>query len=46
MIDYRLFYPKMSIDDEARARRPRKGHAARRVYRLPERQTVRNGGRR
>jgi len=46
MIDYRLFYPKMSIDDQARTRRPHEGHAAQRVYRLPERQTGRNGGRR
>jgi hypothetical protein len=47
MYDYRLFYPQMSIDDQARTRRPLNGHAAQRVYQLPaERRTVRNGGRR
>lgn len=47
MYDYRLFYPQMSIEDQARARRPLAGHAAQRVYQLPtERRIVRNGGRR
>ena len=47
MIDYRLFYPQMSIDDQARARRPILGHAAQRVYQLPtDRHTGRSLGRR
>jgi hypothetical protein len=47
MIDYRLFYPQMSIEDQARARRPLLGHAAQRVYQLPtERRTGRPVGRR
>ena len=47
MYDYRLFYPQMSIDDQARTRRPLNGHAAQRVYQHPtERRTARNGGRR
>ena len=47
MYDYRLFYPQMSIEDQARKRRPLNGHAALRVYQLPtERRSVRNGGRR
>ena len=35
MYDYRLFYPQMSIEDQARTRRPLNGHAAQRVYQLP-----------
>ena len=35
MIDYRLFYPKISLQDEARTRRPLLGHVAERVYQLP-----------
>ncbi|HEX5039385.1 MAG TPA: hypothetical protein VFW95_04575 [Candidatus Limnocylindria bacterium] len=47
MIDYRLFYPHMSINDEARTRRPLLGHAAQRVYQLPtDRRTSRPVGRR
>jgi hypothetical protein len=47
MFDYRLFYPQISIDDQARVRRPLLGHAARRVYQLPaERRTAREVGRR
>ena len=47
MYDYRLFFPQMSIDDQARARRPNHGHAAQRVYQLPTgRRHGRNGGRR
>jgi hypothetical protein len=46
MYDYRLFYPQMSIDDQARQRRPITGHPSRRVYRLPvERQMSRSGRR-
>jgi hypothetical protein len=47
MIDYRLFYPQMSIDDQARTRRPLLGHTARRVYQLPsDRRPLRSSGRR
>ena len=47
MIDYRLFYPQMSIDDQARTRRPIQGHASRRVYQLPsDRRSAREFGRR
>lgn len=47
MYDYRLFFPQMSIDDQARVRRPANGHASQRVYQLPvERRNGRNGGRR
>jgi hypothetical protein len=47
MYDYRLFFPQMSLDDQARVRRPLHGHPARRVYQLPiERRAPRNGGRR
>jgi len=47
MYDYRLFFPQMSIDDQARVRRPVVGHSAQRVYQLPaERRQARNGGRR
>jgi hypothetical protein len=47
MYDYRLFYPQMSIDDQARMRRPVTGHASRRVYQLPaERRSIRSSGRR
>jgi hypothetical protein len=35
MIDYRLFYPKISLQDQARARRPILGHGSERVYQLP-----------
>jgi len=46
MVDYRLFFPQMSIDDQTRVRRPL-GHAAQRVYQLPtDRRAGRNGGRR
>ena len=42
MIDYRLFYPQISLEDQARARRPLLGHAAQRVFQLPtERRTGR-----
>lgn len=47
MYDYRLFYPQMSIEDQARTRRPLTGHAAQRVYQLQSgRRIVRNDGRR
>jgi hypothetical protein len=47
MIDYRLFYPQISIDEQARLRRPLLGHAARRVYQLPsDRRTDRSSSRR
>lgn len=47
MVDYRLFFPQMSIDDQTRVRRPLQGHAAQRVYQLPtDRRAGRNGGRR
>ena len=47
MYDYRLFYPQMSIDDQARTRRPLTGHASKRVYLLPaDRRASRTGGRR
>jgi len=46
MIDYRLFFPQASIDEQARVRRPLQGHAAQRVYQLPiERKLRRLGGR-
>lgn len=35
MFDYRLFYPKISIEDQLRTRRPIQGHEARRVFQLP-----------
>jgi hypothetical protein len=35
MIDFRLFYPQISLDEQARIRRPIVGHAAVRVFRLP-----------
>ena len=35
MIDYRLFYPKISLQDQARTRRPLLGHTSERVYQLP-----------
>jgi len=47
MIDYRLFFPQMSIDDQVRLRRPLQGHAAQRVFQLtPERRITRQAGRR
>jgi hypothetical protein len=47
MYDYRLFFPQMSLADQARVRRPLQGHPARRVYQLlTDRQAGRNGGRR
>lgn len=47
MIDYRLFYPQLSLDDQARVRRPLLGHGAQRVYQLPsERRSPRALGRR
>jgi hypothetical protein len=47
MVDYRLFFPQMSIDDHSRARRPLQGHRAQRVYQLPtDRRSGRNGRRR
>jgi hypothetical protein len=36
MIDYRLFYPQMSLDDQSRSsRRPLLGHIAQRIHQLP-----------
>ena len=47
MIDYRLFYPQLSLEDQTRQRRPLLGHAAQRVYQLPaDRRVPRQGGRR
>lgn len=47
MFDYRLFYPQISLDDDARLRRVGQGAGTRRVYQLPPvRRSGRNGGRR
>ncbi len=47
MIDFRLFYPQISIDEQQRQRRPLLGHAAQRVYQLPaDRRVPRHSGRR
>jgi hypothetical protein len=47
MFDYRLFYPQLGIDEQARDRRPIQGADARRVYRLTTgRRTARSVGRR
>jgi hypothetical protein len=35
MIDFRLFFPQISIDEQVRTRRPIVGHGAQRVYQLP-----------
>ncbi len=43
MIDYRLFYPHLSIRDQERPRRPLNGHRPERVYRTT---TERDGARR
>jgi hypothetical protein len=46
MFDYRLFYPQLGIDEQARDRRPIQGADARRVFRLnPERRSTRSTGR-
>jgi hypothetical protein len=47
MFDYRLFYPRLGIDEQTRDRRSIQGADARRVYRLtPERRSTRSTGRR
>jgi len=43
MIDYRLFYPHLSVRDQERPRRPLTGHRPERVY---HRSSVRDGARR
>jgi hypothetical protein len=46
MYDYRLFFPQMSIDDQARHRRPITGHPRQHVYRLPAEPRTSRSGRR
>jgi hypothetical protein len=45
VIDYRLFYPEISISDDRRAQRLNARHDSR-IFRLPARRPVRLGGRR
>ena len=46
MYDYRLFYPQMSIEDQARHRRVLAGDSSLRVYRLPTQRRSNRSGRR
>lgn len=45
MIDYRLFYPEISLSDDRRAQRIQSRHDAR-IFRLPARGPSRLSGRR